>query len=53
VGVLLLGLFISSIEGKYLGIQQQTNGIWRVYNRKEFLDYFGELNLRDKEASSR
>jgi len=43
----------AALKGRYVGIQEQGNGIWRVFYRNEFLGYFDEKNLRNKESSTR
>jgi len=43
----------SALHGKYVGIEDLGNGIWRVYYRSVFLGYFDEKNLRNKEKSIR
>jgi len=39
--------------GKYVGIQELGNGIWRVIYRNVFLGFFDENNLRNKEQATR
>lgn len=43
----------ASLKGKYVGILDMGNGIWRVFYRDVFLGYFDEKNLRDKQISIR
>jgi hypothetical protein len=39
--------------GKYVGIQEMGNGIWRVFYRKVFLGFFDEKYPRNKEQATR
>ena len=39
--------------GKYIGIQEMGNGIWRVFYRNLFLGFFDEKYLRNKEQATR
>ena len=32
----------ASLKGKYIGAEDQGNGIWRVFYRDVFLGYFNE-----------
>ena len=43
----------ASLSGKYLGIIDLGNGIWKVFFRSVFLGYFNENELRTKEKSTR
>jgi len=43
----------AALKGKYVGIKELGNGIWRVYYRNVFLGYFDEKQLRNKESSTR
>ncbi len=43
----------AALKGKHVGIQEQGNGIWRVFYRHAFLGYFDEKYLRNKEESTR
>ena len=43
----------ASLMGKYVGIQEMGNGIWRVFYRNVFLGFFDENNLRNKEQATR
>ena len=43
----------ASLMGKYIGIQELGNGIWKVFYRNVFLGYFNEKELRNKESSTR
>ncbi len=33
------------LKGKYVGIKEQGNGIWKVYYRNVFLGFFDQRNL--------
>lgn len=37
----------AGLKGKYVGVEDQGNGIWRVFYRDVFLGYFNE-NKRQK-----
>lgn len=37
-----------SLSGKYVGMIEQGNGIWKVYYRDVFLGYFNENDLKHK-----
>jgi hypothetical protein len=41
------------LKGKYVGIENLSNGIWKVFYRNVFLGYFNENELRNKEQSTR
>ncbi|WP_430815969.1 integrase core domain-containing protein [Carboxylicivirga sp. RSCT41] len=43
----------ASLKGKYVGVMEMGNGIWRVFYRNVFLGYFDEKNIRNKETSIR
>ena len=43
----------ASLKGKYIGAQDQGNGICRVFYRDVFLGYFNENKIRDKQVSIR
>ncbi|MCJ7465312.1 MAG: integrase core domain-containing protein [Maribacter sp.] len=43
----------AALMGKYVGIQDIGNGIWRVYYRNIFLGFFDEKYLRNKEQATR
>lgn len=43
----------SALKGKYVGIEDLGNGIWKVFYRNVFLGYFNENDLRKKEQSTR
>ena len=47
------GLSPSALKGKYVGIEELGNGIWRVFYRNVFLGFFNENELRNKEKSIR
>jgi transposase InsO family protein len=41
------------LEGKYVGIEELGNGIWKVFYRNVFLGFFNEKELRNKESRTR
>jgi len=43
----------AALKGKYVGIEDLGNGIWKVFYRNVFLGYFNENELRNKEKSIR
>jgi transposase InsO family protein len=43
----------AALKGKYVGILELGNGIWKVFYRDVFLGYFNENELRNKESSTR
>ena len=43
----------AALKGKYVGIQDLGNGIWKVFYRNLFLGFFNENNIRDKQVSIR
>jgi len=43
----------AALKGKYVGIEDLGNGIWKVFYRDVFLGYFNEKDIRDKEKSTR
>lgn len=43
----------AALKGKYVGIEDLSNGIWKVFYRNVFLGYFDENQLRNKEKSVR
>lgn len=43
----------ASLQGKYVGVLEIGNGIWRVFYRNVFLGYFNENELRTKDKSVR
>lgn len=43
----------AALKGKYVGIEDLGNGIWKVFYRNIFLGYFNENELRTKEKSIR
>ena len=43
----------AALKGKYVGIEDLGNGIWKVFYRNVFLGYFNEKELRTKEKSIR
>ena len=42
-----------ALKGKYVGVEELGNGIWRVYYYGVFLGYFDDLNIRDKQIAIR
>ena len=47
------GYLTVGLKGKYIGADDQGNGIWRVFYRDVFLGYFNENKIRDKHVSIR
>ncbi len=43
----------AALKGKYVGIEDLGNGIWKIFYRNVFLGYFNENELRTKEQSTR
>ena len=43
----------AALKGKYVGIEDLGNGIWKIFYRSVFLGYFNEKELRNKETSIR
>ena len=43
----------AALKGKYVGIEELGNGIWKVFYRNVFLGFFNENELRKKEQSTR
>ena len=43
----------AALKGKYIAIENQGRGIWKVFYRNVFLGYFNENQLRNKEKSIR
>jgi len=43
----------ASLKGKYVGIKDLGNGIWKVFYKSVFLGFFNENELRTKEKSVR
>ena len=43
----------ASLKGKYVGVLEMGNGIWRVFYRDVFLGYFDDKNIREKQISIR
>jgi transposase InsO family protein len=41
------------LKGKYVGVEELGNGIWRIYYYGVFLGYFDDLNIREKQTSIR
>jgi transposase InsO family protein len=42
-----------ALKGKYVGVEELGNGIWRIYYFGVFLGYFDDLNIRNKQTSIR
>ena len=47
------GYLTVGLKGKYIGADDQGNGIWRVFYKDVFLGYFNENKIRDKQVSIR
>ncbi|MFD2188689.1 integrase core domain-containing protein, partial [Aquimarina celericrescens] len=43
----------AALKGKHIAIEEQGNGIWKVYYRNVFLGFFDQRNLRKKQQSTR
>jgi transposase InsO family protein len=43
----------AALKGKYVGLEDSGNGIWKAYYRDVFLGFFDERHLRNKESSTR
>ncbi len=43
----------AALKGKYVGILDLGNGIWKVFYRNVFLGFFNENELRNKQSSTR
>jgi transposase InsO family protein len=43
----------AALKGKYVGVEELGNGIWRIYYYGVFLGYFDDLNIRNKQTSIR
>lgn len=43
----------SALKGKYVGIQELGNGIWKIFYRNVLLGYFNESELRNKNQHAR
>jgi len=43
----------AALKGKYVGIENLGNGIWKVVYRNVFLGFFNENYIRDKQVSIR
>jgi transposase InsO family protein len=43
----------AALKGKYVGVEEIGNGIWKVGYRNVFLGYFDEKNIRNKQISIR
>jgi transposase InsO family protein len=42
-----------ALKGKYVGVEELGNGIWRIYYYSVFLGYFDDINIRNKQTSIR
>ena len=42
-----------ALKGKYVGVEELGNGIWRIYYYGVFLGYFDDINIRNKQTSIR
>ena len=43
----------ASLKGKYVGMLDMGNGIWRVFYRNVFLGYFDESNIKNGQTAIR
>ena len=43
----------AALKGKYVGVEEMGNGIWKAGYRNVFLGYLDEKNIRDKQVSIR
>lgn len=43
----------AALRGKYVGVEDIGNGLWRIFYRNVFLGFFDEKNIRDKQVSIR
>lgn len=43
----------AGLKEKYVGAEDQGNGIWRVFYREVFLGRLNESNIRDNQVSIR
>ncbi|GAA4279835.1 hypothetical protein [Gaetbulibacter aestuarii] len=43
----------AALKGKFVGVQDLGNGIWKVYFRNVFLGFFNERELRNKKSNIR
>ncbi len=43
----------AALQGKFVGIKEHGNGIWKVFYRNVFLGFFDQRNLRKKEQATR
>lgn len=43
----------AALKGKYVGLEDSGNGIWKAYYRDVFLGFFDERHLSNKEPSTR
>ncbi|NMH89610.1 hypothetical protein [Flavivirga algicola] len=42
-----------ALKGKYVGVEDLGNGIWKVFFRHVFLGFFNERELINKESNIR
>ena len=42
-----------ALKGKFVGVEELGNGIWKVFYRNVFLGFFNERELRNKESNIR
>jgi hypothetical protein len=40
------------LKGRYVGVKELGNGIWRIYYYGVFLGYFDDLKIREKQRIS-
>ncbi len=43
----------AALKGKYVGIEELGNGVWKVFYRNVLLGYFNENELRNKDQHAR
>ena len=43
----------AALKGKFVGLENLGNGIWKVFYRNVFLGFFNENSIRDKQVSIR
>ena len=43
----------AALKGKYVGLEDSGNGIWKAYYQDVFLGFFDKRHLRSKESSTR
>jgi len=49
----ILSILEKGLKGKYVGIENLGNGIWKVFYRNVFLGFFTKNSSRDKQVSIR